>query len=337
MQRRAVFHRLVDLFGQRFQRIFRRQRPQRGAFVERIANLHLLKCLGEFAQEGVGNLFMQDKALRRGTDLPGVVEPRIHANPDGFVQVRIVQHHEHVVTAQFKGGFLDVLRRLRGHHAAGFFGAGQRCTLHAIVSNDVRHLLGRNKQVGPRPFRRPRLTHQVGKGLGAVRHDAGMLGDNGVTRRQVWRQNAHQLVIREVPRLNGHQHADGVMFHPRFPEFGLILHRGQELLRVVGVVAGDLRAQLHFATALFDELAHLLTGNFRQLLGALVDQIGKLMQHRQALIDVAFRPVRMVKRIGRLQRRFDIRVGMRGVFFDELVSGRIYCLISHVESPCFTA
>ena len=143
-----------------------------------------------------------------------------------------------------------------------------------------------------------------------MRHDAGMLGDNGVTRRQVWRQNAHQLVIREVPRLNGHQHADGVMFHPRFPEFGLILHWGQELLRVVGVVASDLRAQLHFATALFDELTHLLTGNFRQLLGALVDQIGKLMQHRQALIDVAFRPVRMVKRIGRLQRRVDIRVGM---------------------------
>ena len=67
---------------------------------------------------------MQDKALRRGTDLPGVVEPRIHASLDGFVQVRIVQHHEHVVTAQFKGGFLDVLRRLRGHHATRFFGAG---------------------------------------------------------------------------------------------------------------------------------------------------------------------------------------------------------------------
>jgi hypothetical protein len=34
------------------------------------------------------------------------------------------------------------------------------------------------------------------------------------------------------------------------------------------------------------------------------------MQHRQALVDIAFRPVRMVERISRLQRRFDIRVGM---------------------------
>jgi hypothetical protein len=42
----------------------------------------------------------------------------------------------------------------------------------------------------------------------------------------------------------------------------------------------------------------------------LVDQIGKLIKHRQALADVAFRPVRMIKRIGRAERRFDIRVGM---------------------------
>ena len=148
------------------------------------------------------------------------------------------------------------------------------------------------------------------KGLGAVRHDAGMLGDDGVTRRQVRRQNAHQLVVRKVPRLNGHQHADGVMLHPGFPELRVVLHRGKEPLRVVGVVAGDLRAQLHLAAALFDELTHLLAGDFRKILHALVDQIGKLIKHRQALADVAFRPVRMIKRIGRAERRFDIRVGM---------------------------
>ena len=127
------------------------------------------------------------------------------------------------------------------------------------------------------------------------------------------------------------------MLDPRFPEFRRVLHRGQELLRVIGIVAGDLRAQLHLAAALFDELTHLLTGNFSQLFGAFVDQVSKLMQHRQALFNVAFRPLRMVKGVGRFQRRFDIRVGMRGIFFDELVRGRIYCLISHIESPCFTA
>ena len=67
---------------------------------------------------------MQDKALRRGADLPGVVEPRVNANFHGLLKVCIVQHHEHVVTAQLQRRFLDVLRRLRGHHAARLFGAG---------------------------------------------------------------------------------------------------------------------------------------------------------------------------------------------------------------------
>ena len=170
-----------------------------------------------------------------------------------------------------------------------------------------------------------------------MRHDAGVLGDHRVARCQVWRQNAHQLIVREVPWLDGHQHADGVMFNPCFPEFRIILHRGQELLRVIRIVAGDLRAQLHFAAALFDELTHLLTGDFRQILHAFVDQVRQLMQHRQALAYVALRPVGVIERIGCLQRRFNVCISVGGIFFDELVRGRIYCLVSHIESPCFTA
>ena len=177
----------------------------------------------------------------------------------------------------------------------------------------------------------------MGEGFRTVRHNAGVFSDDRVTRRQVWRQNAHQLIVWKVPWFDGHQHADGVMFNPCFPEFRVILHRGQELLRVVRIVAGDLRAQLHLAAALFDELTHLLAGDFRQLLHAFVDQVRQIMQYRQALAYVAFRPVGVIERIGCLQRRFNICVSVGGIFFDELVSGRIYCLISHIESPCFTA
>ena len=64
---------------------------------------------------------MQDKALRRGTDLPGVVEPRVNADLHRLIQVRIVEHHEYVVTAKLQRGFLNVLRRLGRYHAARFF------------------------------------------------------------------------------------------------------------------------------------------------------------------------------------------------------------------------
>ncbi|SAJ07227.1 Uncharacterised protein [Enterobacter cloacae] len=64
---------------------------------------------------------MQDKALRRGTDLPGIVQPRVNADLHGFIQVGIVQHHEHVVPAQFQGRFFEVLRSLCRNHATRFF------------------------------------------------------------------------------------------------------------------------------------------------------------------------------------------------------------------------
>lgn len=120
MQRRAVFHRLVDLCGQRFQRILRGQRPQGGALVQRIANLHLLKRLGEFREEGIRNLLMQDETLRRRTDLAGVIESGIHARLHGLLQIGIIQHHKDVITAQLQGRFFDVLRRLRRDHATRF-------------------------------------------------------------------------------------------------------------------------------------------------------------------------------------------------------------------------
>jgi type I restriction enzyme R subunit len=81
-----------------------------------------------------------------------------------------------------------------------------------------------------------------------------------------------------------------MVFNPGFTQFGRILHRRQERFGVIGVVAGDLRAQLHFAAALLNEFAHLLAGDFRQLFNPAVDQIRQLMQHRQALVNIAFRP-----------------------------------------------
>jgi hypothetical protein len=43
------------------------------------------------------------------------------------------------------------------------------------------------------------------------------------------------------------------------------------------------------------------------------------MQHRQALVDIAFRPRGMVERIRLLQRRFDVRIAVRRVLFNKLI------------------
>ena len=223
---------------------------------------------------------MQDKALRRGAHLARVVEPRLYTDLHRLRQIGIVQDHKDIVTAQFKRRFLNVFSRLRRHHATGFFRAGQGRALYAIVGDNLRHLILRNKQVSPRAFRRAGFAYQVGEGFRTMRDDAGMLGDNRVPRRQVRRQHAHKLVIREVPRFYRHQHADGMVFDPGFTQLGRILYRRQKLFGVVGVVAGNLRAQFNLTAALRNKLAHLLAGDFGQFVNPVIDQIRQLVQHR---------------------------------------------------------
>ncbi|MND46726.1 hypothetical protein D3C80_376070 [compost metagenome] len=120
----------------------------------------------------------------------------------------------------------------------------------------------------------------MSEGFRAVWNDAGVLGENRIPRRQVRRQHAHQLVIGEVPRLHRHQHADRMVFNPRLAELRGILHRGEKALGVIGVIAGDLRAELHLTAALADELAHILAGNFRQLLNPAIDKVRQPVQDR---------------------------------------------------------
>ena len=54
------------------------------------------------------------------------------------------------------------------------------------------------------------------------------------------------------------------------------------------------------------------------------------MQYRQALVNIPFRPRRMIKRIRLLQSRFYVRVTVCRKLFNKLVIGRIHRLISHI-------
>lgn len=79
-----------------------------------------------------------------------------------------------------------------------------------------------------------------------------------------------------------------MMFYPRVAKHRFIRHWSKKLLRVIRIIACNLRAQFDFATALFDELTHLLAGDFCQFFDTAVDQVSQLMQYRQTLVNVSF-------------------------------------------------
>ncbi len=146
---------------------------------------------------------MQNKTFCGGTDLSAVAEASLHALTYRFIKIGIIQHHKHVVATQLQRRFLKMLTGLLSHGAASALGSGQGDTLHPVVSNQSGDLIGGDEQVSPGPFRRTRFTNQLLKDIGTVRHDIGMFCQHRVTQRQIRCQHAHQLIVREIPRLDG--------------------------------------------------------------------------------------------------------------------------------------
>ena len=121
----------------------------------------------------------------------------------------------------------------------------------------------------------------------------------------------------------GHQHADRMMLHPRFTEFVRDTSPGLwNCFCVVGVVARDSAHSFNLRRGSASmSLPHLPDWRFRQIVHALVNQVGALCKHRQALLmspspsqnvesaSAVFRPLQHPRRY------------VRGIFSDELVSG----------------
>ena len=150
---------------------------------------------------------MHDDALGRAADLPSVPVTSEHGPFYRLVQVGVVQHDEGIRAAQLHSGFLQCPARLGRHQGPCTFGTCQGHALHAWVVDDRLDLAARGVQVLEAPRRQPRLLHQLLEGGGRLRHVGSMLQEDDVAHGQLRRHDAGNLVIREVPGLDGQDDA----------------------------------------------------------------------------------------------------------------------------------
>ncbi len=96
---------------------------------------------------------------------------------------------------------------------------------------------------------------------------------------------------------------------------------------MVGIVARDLRANFHFATALTNQLAHLFAGNGGQFVNPAFNQISQPGEHLQTRRDIAFAPRRVEQAIGGFQRLAYRSGVVRRPAFQQLIIGGVNALI----------
>ena len=85
-----------------------------GALVHRIADFHVGERFRKFLQETVRNLCVNDKALRSVTRLtPATYEASGGSHLNRFVEIGVIEHHEHIGATELEHRLLQILCRPR--------------------------------------------------------------------------------------------------------------------------------------------------------------------------------------------------------------------------------
>ena len=189
-------------------------------------------------------------------------------------------------------------------------------------------MIVRNQEIGVKPGRRARVRPKLFEGNRALRHASGVLDQQHVAGHQVRTRDAGELVVGKIPGFHAEDHTDWTALHMTLAESRMQLDIGKEALGILGVVAKDIRAELHFALRFSYALAHFQSHRVRQLIDPLVHQRGGLGDDdRSFCVGLEFPGLEAL--FGCRQLLFELLVGQFVEFLEELAGGGVETLISH--------
>jgi hypothetical protein len=240
----------------------------------------------EGREELVRDRLHDDEALGGATGLPAIIHPAPDRPFDGVGDIGVLQHDEGVAAAKLHRGWLQILARLARDDPAGRGAAGQRHALDAPVVDDVVGLRMRDQQVGVEAGGRPRVQPQLLEGDGALRHASGMLHHHGVAGHQMGTRDPRQLIIGKIPGFDAEHDADRAALHMADAMARMKRHIRQKALGVLGVIGQNLRTELDLAFGLADPLAHFQRHDVREMVGLIMQQLGRLV-HDLGAVGIA--------------------------------------------------
>jgi hypothetical protein len=258
----------------------------------------------EALQKAISHRVGDDEALGGDARLSVVDQAGFDGGGDGALEVRALEHHERIASAQLQDRLLQRAAGGRRHLASRGVAPGQGHRRHAIVGDEARDRVRAHQQHLEHPGGRTCAPEQILERQRALGDAGGVLEQRHVPRGQRRRSEPHHLPEREVP---GHHCQDGA---ERLVPDGLIgtvhdLGR-QERLRVPRVVPAAERALGGLVAPGADRFSHLAGRQLTKGVLLRVEQVGGPRQHRHARREVGAAPRR-----GR--RRGLAELGLHGV------------------------
>ena len=263
------------------------QRRHVGRLVERVAHLERLDERDELLHERVVHRPVHDDALHRDADLAGVGEPAGHDALHGEVEVGVVVDDGRRVVAQLERDHLHAgvardlppHRRAAGeaHHVGALVGDHQVADGAAGADDDLERAVG---EAG--------LGQQLRQPQGREGSVGGRLEHHGVAAGQRRRHLVAHQVEREVERRDGGDHAARLADRPAEAALaaGVGVHLDEVAGRALGLLARPAEragAALGLDARVLERLAALGRDDARDLLGVLLDEVGRALEDRRAL------------------------------------------------------
>ena len=167
-----------------------------------------LHLADEFLFEGIGDLFVNDKALGGDAGLTIVDDARFHSGGGGFLKICAGHDDERIAAAEFQDYFFDALRGGDANLNAGLLASGQSGSGDARIIEDAIDLRRANEKSLEYAFGETGAEENVFNFQGALRDVGGVFQQADVAGHQARSDEAEDLPEREVPRHDGENDAE---------------------------------------------------------------------------------------------------------------------------------
>ena len=264
-------------------------------FGARIAHLQLLHRRHEFFAEGVGDVSLNDKTLRCGADLSGILIASGDRRFYRRIQIRILQHDKGIGAAQFQHAFFQRRARLSADRRSGAHAAGHRYRRDARVVNRLADASVSGVDHAEQLCREACLAEELFRQQRAAHHARRMLQQVAVACQQDRNGAAQHLPEWKVPRHDRQYRTERAVFNHRLVVFHLRRLGGEHCRAIVGIPFAQLGRFLDFAARLQDRLAHLCGDGLRHFFAAATNNVSQRAQFVRSRRDRL--PAPLLKRL----------------------------------------
>ena len=210
----------------------------------------------EFLFEGIGDLFVNDKALGGDAGLTIIDDARFYSRGGGFLKICAGHNDEGIAAAEFQDDFFNALCGGDANLNTGLLASGESGRGHSRIVEDAIDLRRANEKSLEHASRETGAEEDVFDFQSALRDIGGVFQQADVAGHQAGSDETEDLPEREVPGHDGENDAERLVTDEALGSGGRNDFVGDKFCGVLGVITAAQGALFGFGDGGAESFAH---------------------------------------------------------------------------------